>query len=577
LKADGNGSLSPHQRSDNPAIEGIRESQQKIEAEDKYRFDPLAYIHDKLNWLPWQGEGDSKPGQVEVVRAYEKALRQLHEKQDWELGKIADDDLKHWTPGEVIKNFIRIEAGHTVGKTKMASGIFSHFFDCFPPAIVYTFAPSWDQIAKLLWKEIKTDRKANQLPGRILEDCEIKTGQDNWFAIGRATNDAGGKGTERIHGQHGAYLMFIVDEAEGVADYVFNAIDSMASGGIAIVILLANPRTRTSKFHKLRTRSNVKSFRISCLHHPNVVAGREVVTGAVKRDYVTSMAEDHCEAVEKHNTDLMTFTLPYPVAKNGVLLPAGTIYEPDNEFCFRVLGVAPANSTSNTFVPVGRYEAAKSRKPETHEPDKLRIGVDCARYGDDYGTVYVKWNGKAWRSAYLSKQDSFDYRDAVKKVAIELHAQGARYLHVRVDGGGGFGAGVIDLLKRDGELKELFTVFRVLEVHNNAVPHDEKSYKNLVTEMYAESAESLKGLALINPPEHLETDLCERTFEIVNVKGVEVKQITPKEKFKKDNQNRSPDDGDGFVLAVSPDFLFGPTEVLNTIRPANRFASSTRR
>lgn len=527
-----------------------------------YRFEPLRYIREKLGWEPWEGEGEDKPGQVEIVRAYEKALRQLHEKRDYENGKITESQLEYWKPGEIIQNIIRIEAGHSVGKTKLLSGLFSHFLDCFPPAIIYTFAPSWDQIKNLLWKEIETDRKANKLPGRILENCEIKMGPANWFAQGRATNNAKGKGTERTHGQHNEYLMFDVDEAEGVEDYVFDAIKSMASGGIAITILTANPRTRTSRFHKIRTQSNVKSFRMSCLNHKNVVAGREIVPGAVKRDYVLEMTEEHCEPVDAHHDDLLTFTLPFPVTKNGVLMPAGTIWQPDNEYCFRVLGVAPSLESDNTFVPVGRYEAAKNRIPVENLPEVARIGVDVARFGNDYGTVYVRWNGRVWRAAFLSKLDTTEYKEQIKRVARDLHAKGVRNLHIRVDGGGGFGGGVIDQLKRDDELKQLFPDFQVLEVHNNGVPRDEKAYKNLGTEMYAQSAESLKGLSLLHPPDALEIDLCERTYNWVNVKGVDVKVLAPKDEFKK-KEGHSPDDGDGFVLAVAPDHLFAPRRVID--------------
>ena len=129
-------------------------------------------------------------------------------------------------------------------------------------------------------------------------------------------------------------------------------------------------------------------------------------------------------------------------------------------------------------------------------------------------------------------------------------------LHIRVDGGGGFGGGVIDQLKKDADLREAFSVFKVLEVHNNSVPHDEKAFRNLGTEMYSHAGEALKGVCVVNPPEPLEEDLCERAYEWVHVKGRDVKVLTPKDEFRKKHSGRSPDDGDGFALCVSPDFIF---------------------
>ena len=404
------------------------ELRKRVEAEKlkAYQFNPMGYIAEKLGWEPWRGSGTSEPGQVEVIEAYNLALRQMHERRDFENGTKTCADLLYWQPGQVIKNILRIEAGHTVGKTKLASGLFSHFFDCFPPAIIYSFAPSWEQVKKLLWKEIGVDRAGKNLPGRILETCEIKTSQANYFAQGRATNDAGGKGTERSQGQHGEYLMFVVDEAEGVADFVFDAIDSMASGGIVIILLLANPRTRTSKFHKIRTRPRTANFRISCVNHPNVRAGKEIVPGAVKRDYVETMVSEHCDVFAHHEPDKHTFELPFGIEQNGLFLPPGTIFCPDAECCFRVLGIAPSGTADNTMIPVGRYEAAVQRAVPlcNDDPGKAWMGMDVSRWGNDFGSLWIRHGGKVWRSAQLTKKDTNAYYRQAKNDALKLAAGG---------------------------------------------------------------------------------------------------------------------------------------------------------
>ena len=116
----------------------------------RYQFEPEAYIQDKLGWTPWRGaagEGGEVaiPGQADILDAYALALRQMHEKSAWEQGEILPGDLQYWQPGQAIQNYIRVEAGHTVGKTKLSSGLVNHFFDCFTPSIGYTFAPTWRQ------------------------------------------------------------------------------------------------------------------------------------------------------------------------------------------------------------------------------------------------------------------------------------------------------------------------------------------------------------------------------------------------------------------------------------------------
>lgn len=520
-----------------------------------YRFEPNEYIKKYLGWVLWSGNSDH-PGQRQVLDAYVLALRQQHERDDYDNGVKTVEQLEYWQPGQTIQNWIRVEAGHTVGKTKLASGIVSHFFDCFRPSIVYAFAPTYTQINDLLFKEIRTDREGrDDFPGMVHKTPEVSY-KGNHFIKGRATSDAGGRGTERIQGQHGKYLLFILDEAEGIDGYVYNAVRSMASGGIVIVLMLANPRTRASNFYKLRTLPEVINFRVSCLYHPNVLQNREVVPGAVRREYVNNMLVE-TEVVSEHNADDHTFELPWE---------PGVIRRPSAEFMFRVLGIPPANLADDTFCPLGRFEAAKNREPFSgDDPTIARLGVDVARYGSDRGTIYVRHAGKVYRAAEISQQDGYTYYEKCRDELMKLAELGVKNVQVRVDGGGGYGSTCIDNLKRNDDLHRLFTVqddrfgevcqFTVLEVHNNGIPDEETKYADLITEMYAHAGEALKELAIIDPPQNLEVDLCERNYRTVTKGAKEVKKITPKENFKA-IYGRSPDDGDGFVYAVAPDFLF---------------------
>jgi hypothetical protein len=70
------------------------------------------------------------------------------------------------------------------------------------------------------------DRRGKDLRGKILDSMEIRVG-DNHYAKCRVTSDSHGKGSEKLQGKHGEFLMFILDEAEGIPDFVFEAIDSM--------------------------------------------------------------------------------------------------------------------------------------------------------------------------------------------------------------------------------------------------------------------------------------------------------------------------------------------------------------
>lgn len=528
-----------------------------------YQFDPEGYIKTFLGWEPWSGD-DKNPGQVQIMQAYTLALRQQLERRDFEKGDVAEEDLQYWKPGQVIKNYIRVEAGHTTGKTKTESGLVNHFLDCFPKAVVMMYGPSQDSLKDNLWQELLVDRRGKGLPGQIFDSMEIRIG-DNHYAKCKVTSDSHGKGSEKLQGKHPEYGLFILDEAEGIADYVFEAIDSMASGGICIVLMVANPKTRTSKFHKMQSVSNVKSLRMSCLHHPNVIAGFEKVPNAVRRHYVEMMVEKHCDVVLEHNDEDQTFELPYPIAiADDKVLEPGTIFKPNFEFMFRVLGVAPPNMSEKTVIPFGVYDAAQKREPSGDNPHIARMGVDCARWGIDKGTLYVKNAGKVWKAADFPQANSYEYWAKIKKEALRLASEGVTSLHIRIDGGGGFGAGPIDMLKNDVELQNAFQDYKVIEVQFGSSPHDPNKYENLITELYFETAESLKGLSVSNPPEVLEIELTEREYKWVNKSDLSLRRLESKEEFKKRKKTNSPDDGDGFVLAVAPDFVF---KTIDLVKP----------
>lgn len=524
-----------------------------------YQYKPIEYIKDFLGWTPWSA-------QCAILEAYALALVHLHQRDDFENGRVMgvyNDKYPKWKPGEVIQNWISVDAGYNVGKTKIISGLISHYFDCFP-SIVECFAPTHDQINLRLFKELREDRKVRivdgvsypvdkkgAVPGEVMLEPRIKLDGEQKYVQGRATNNSNSTGMEKIQGGHHPYLMFALDEAEAIPLFVWKAIRGMASGGKAIVISCRNPRTTSCEAQKIRKRPNVATFRISELEHPNVIEDREIIPGSVRRQYVQEMA-DTCEIVEEHNTDDYTFELPWN---------PGVIYKPTLEVKWMVLGVASSDTSDNTFCPTGRYEAAINRKPyDGDDPTFASIGADAARYGNDKGTIWTRHNGAVHLAKTIKKQDGYVYYLAIKKELLRLADLGVERVSIRIDGGGGWGSVAIDNLNRDIELNDpdnpLFEEFNVFEVHFGGRVSEPKKYYNLATEMYFYAGQSLKVLSITNPPPDLEVDICERTYKHYGVsknkKHIDVKKIQTKEKFK-EIYHRSPDYGDGFVLAVVAD------------------------
>jgi hypothetical protein len=521
-----------------------------------YQFAPEKYIEDFLKWTPWRGlDAEKYPGQVEILQACAIAVKQQIEKRAYEKGELTEKELTCWNPDtkhpqNMIKNWIRVESGNGIGKTKSISGAVQWFFDCFE-SVVYTFSTSATQDKLTTWAEIGQDRAGKGLPGTLLQTQIFLS--SNRFAISRSPSDSGGKGEEKTKGKHKEFLLFVIDEADGAAKFIFKAIETMASGGIAVVLMTANPRSRATEFHRIKNLSYVKTLRISTLYHPNVVNNQEVIPGAVMRDFVEKEIEKGCEVVELHNVETFTFDLPYDVQVGKNSYPAGTVFKPSPEFMTRVLGIAPPTSLDKTVISVGAYEAACKRAPEGGDKTIARVGVDGARSGSDKGTVYIHWQDVVWRSCELGHAKTEEYIDVIKTECLKLKDKGVTSLHIRMDTA--YGSGVIDGLRIHAELKEAFEDYEVFEVHFGGGAYNKRDYDNVSTEMYYEAAETLKGISILAPPEQLEIDLCEREYKFINRQGKTRKILEKKEDFKK-RTGRSPDDGDGLVMAIAPDYCF---------------------
>ena len=506
-----------------------------------FQTDPISFCEQVLGFAPWPGR-NGQPGQRELFEDIAGSVKR----------QIEGDDT--------APIFFRVESCHGVGKTYGAAALVNWFFTCFAPSEIQTTAPTAKQVERLLWKDIKKLRAGKSLPGRVLPTASRMEMAADHYAEGFTASDSGGKGTERAQGTHAKNHLIILDEAEGVPAFFFSSVRAMLSGGqVMICLMVANPKTRASEFHRQGKRAGVRNYRFSAHDFPNVLDDADTVPGGSSRKWVSGMIGEMCEVVHSHDEEKYTFSLPFEVAlEDGRSHPPGTIFLPGDEYLFRVMGVPPLAGAERAFVAVGVYEAAQRRGVEPTQPDRLqcRIGVDAARYGSDKGKVYSRHLGRVSCKATLTKQDTDDYVEATKKAALLAVANGAISVHVRVDGTGGFGAGIVDGLLKEPSLRSI-PDFRVFEVHFASSASDGDKYDNIVTEMYAQANETLKGVCLESVPEHLVEDLTERLFIYVNRHGKTLKALEPKENFRKRHEDRSPDDGDAFVLCAAPDFMFG--------------------
>lgn len=160
----------------------------------------------------------------------------------------------------------RVRSCHSAGKSFLAAVLVLWFLFTHPRSIVITTAPTDRQVRGILWKEIGALHRKARLPlgGRIIAQ-ELKIDRD-WYAWGFTTSDYD---PNRFQGFHAAYILVVVDEASGVSQEIYDAVDSVLSGSHPRKLEIGNPLSPLSAFAGSFKVTGGGKFKISVFDTPN--------------------------------------------------------------------------------------------------------------------------------------------------------------------------------------------------------------------------------------------------------------------------------------------------------------------
>lgn len=184
---------------------------------------------------------------------------------------------------------VGVHACHASGKTFGAAILLVWFLTTRAPAKVITTAAGGRTVEEQLWREARQLWAVNQskLPAGFYPRSAKWDIAPDHFAIGFSTNDI-----HKFRGFHSPNLLVIADEAAGVPQEIYTAIEGLATGPEDRVVLLSNPGEAAGPFFERCKRPGWWSLGISALEQPNVIEGREVIPGHVSRDWVESRREE---------------------------------------------------------------------------------------------------------------------------------------------------------------------------------------------------------------------------------------------------------------------------------------------
>jgi hypothetical protein len=310
-----------------------------------------------------------------------------------------------------------VPSGHGVGKSFLASTIACWWGDTHPvdETFIVTTAPSKPQIHGIVWQNMMNIHEKADLPG----DIQMS---DNWvigkrqIAMGRKPHDYN---KHSFQGIHRRYVLVVIDEACGVNEWLWNAIETITTGEHCRILAIGNPDDPSSYFAKVcKPGTSWNVLPISVFDSPNF-------TG---------------EPVSERLADELT-------SRQWVEDAKANWGEDSAIYTAKVLGQFPDNDP-NATIPLSWVRQANQRyeewvdmgKPEV--PGRFMIGADVARFGTDK-TVFQPRKGNWFgEQEVFSKQDTEVTAD---KLMNRLNKQ-TDFAAVDVIG---IGAGVVDKLKRN--------------------------------------------------------------------------------------------------------------------------------
>ena len=291
-----------------------------------------------------------------------------------------------------------------------------------PNSLVVSTAPTYAQVNKILWEEIRKHYIEHNLPGKITQSDEWKVpveGIDEkgnrrviekQVAFGRRPADMDMSAFQGLHRPDG--VLFLIDEAVGCPEMIFTAAEVNTTADNCRILAIANPDDYQSAFGKIfkRNDSTWNKITISAMDTPNF-------TGEIVSEKLASL-------------------LPQPSWVEDMKIQWG---EDSSRFKSKILAEFPDESDSMFFT-----QTAIDKAIDTDVLDDANVpcvlGVDIARMGDDYSCIYTNRGGRLRCYSSWNKVPLTETADRVHAAAL---ASGAH--EVRIDGSG-IGAGVIDIL-----------------------------------------------------------------------------------------------------------------------------------
>lgn len=327
------------------------------------------------------------------------------------IGATPDSEQRKILESVAVNQMTSVRSGHGVGKSTVEAWTVIWFLVTRPYPKIPCTAPTQHQLFDILWAEInKWLRNNKALQDEIVwtrEKVYMKGHPEEWFAVARTASKP-----DALQGFHADDVLYIIDEASGVDDAIFEPVLGTLSTPGSRLLMCGNPTQLSGFFYESHNKNRAA---YSTFH----IDGRN--SSRVSPDFVRMIIE---------------------------------MYGEDSDvFRVRVAGDFPMQE-DDIFIPLPLVERSvmTEYKPKEH-PGLIHIGCDVARFGDDRTVIGYKIDEKVTFYKKRQGQDTMKTADdlvelgesLVKKYNLNPYTD--LPIPVKVDDGG-VGGGVVDRLRQ---------------------------------------------------------------------------------------------------------------------------------
>jgi len=461
----------------------------------------------------------------------------------------------------VVENrYTAVRSSHDGGKSWLASFLTCWFIESHPigTAIVVTSAPSQHQVETILWREIERLHRKAGLTGRInMGNTPEWWYQKQKLAYGRKPADYDQAVFQGIHDPH---VLVILDEAGGIPQALWTAVDTLMTNKGAHCLVIGNPDDPNSHFNKVcQPGSGWNVIEIDGLRTPNFTeeevrkypkVHQFMVENRIpfSSEHVSDALRDALLSVEwvAERLDRWGVKREIRIDENGREYPE---WKTTPLWEAKVRGRFSLESSDYNVIPLGWVIQAQQRWYELGCPTEEEMSIpiagrrvfscDVAREGDDETCVVTRQGHAVLSIERIGKQDTMT---TANKLSRKLqHPRSVAVVDVV-----GVGGGVVDRLR---ELKKSVVAFSAAAGTKWTDRTGEFHFPNVRSASWWKLRELLNpdaGATLALPPDdNLTADLTAPKWRL----GSGMSIIVEKKEETKKRLGRSPDTGDAVVMS----------------------------